>query len=1532
MSTTCNKIKEETNCKTREDCLWNKSKKCQKRPIINKTKKEQEKLSVSSLSTIPEESESSSLLEESPTEDACKIRDQIAAEIKRLQQEKKVFDKKCNEQSTELTTSTTYLQLLQYLYKNNILEYDQFFMTFQSTAGGMVLIKPHIFEGLWKIVFLLKLDNISLDFERKFKMRMGNQTTITPFKYLKEKINSGSKTGICDLYFQIDRSGINDSELNACEQTTDSPKPDIFLFSSKYKKTESGDFDIPQIDTQARTEGIVGNRQIVILTKNKRAACKKRSCYNNFIHEDFVFGEDELREIYFKKMIRWLHTNFDKTNIDDENRWKDVLKDITGKYPMSLRFHQDYVVKYTQHMLGDKSHGKFIWGAVARSGKTFMAGGLVSLRQPKIVILLLGAVNETKNQFIDDLFQKYSDFKDYDIIDTQRKRVFPSIEPDKKYIIVVSQEKIRSDVKSKSDNILLRFLHDVLKEQDKIIFFDEVHQGGGEGSMQLDTIKYFYQPQYPEPILIMITATYGKPLKKYSSELGRHKTPTILVTWSYEMIQLMKNFVIDMIDIKSDKEPKLIPQNDIDYKEKIMVLQKILGQYDISRLPNEYAKYPELVYLLPQLGSNTFGGKDNVIIDQGKNILKLFEVTEDSFTYKSAIQDYLTFLYDNIYTYLFQNYQYRANGEGETHSQLWFLPTTIRSSSNDDNDNSQFEVISRRLAEEILEHTKFRKFNVCIIHSLSSPSRTSTNSRGQKIFYECIKDKDVKACIKHQELRSKQDNRSLIILTGKRLRLGISLPCVDVAIHMDPIQSYDIMYQSMFRVLTERKGKRRGFFVDMILDRSISFFYDYTKRAIENQPRKDGSRITIEDVRRTLRLFDLNGITHTSTSAGHNYDALMDVFKLNNEDEFDIKVSEFYASVSEKSLSQMLTHIYHQKDAKRELERFIRELNMKPDKSKSNQRTIISTDVLSTNATFVPEPPKPNNTQDETSMDDNSLVVDMATLAKSIRNTLSVFLLFSLDESKTGDEITELQYFLREPDSLDYNAIRMCSDDNIMYYCYLLIDQELDMLSNEDIRNKIRKYLSFIEFVYNYSSESNEDLINLYRDIKENMKTSKLKRKLKQEQLSFSDTSQFCPTSFLENEKVLEIIHKYLTPKESEKQSFGEVFTPVELVCEMLGKLPPDVWKDPLKKWLDPASGIGNYPIIVYYKLMETLVSIPLARRSKYIIEKMLYMVELNDVNAALCKKIFKMIDSEASPNISSSDFLKQTDKWSRDFNGVHTFDVIIGNPPYNSGNTGRSGEKHLDEIFIVRSLEYLKDEHSYLLFITKTGWRTTTSSAYQHIIDKQFIYIKSYDFKNNPFRENVLTCYFLLKNTHRSGPTTFEFLNEITKAVIIPGMSIYFLYKPYMRYLHQLTQTYGNFNDIVRRKKTNGSEYLLVRFSTAEVLVQPSVPSGDTYYVFTDPSPLTKFFFKSNLYKELRELGRFSGFSTAKGLLCDIPNFNNIKEHKNEIHKMLGKYNAPISTGRRIGSFLTKKRRKSTNTASSGGSLRKTYKRIDKK
>ena len=58
---------------------------------------------------------------------------------------------------------------------------------------------------------------------------------------------------------------------------------------------------------------------------------------------------------------------------------------------------------------------------------------------------------------------------------------------------------------------------------------------------------------------------------------------------------------------------------------------------------------------------------------------------------------------------------------------------------------------------------------------------------------------------------------------------------------------------------------------------------------------------------------------------------------------------------------------------------------------------------------------------------------------------------------------------------------------------------------------------------------------------------------------------------------VLDIIRDRLTVRKEEKNLYGEVFTPIELVCEMLNKIPNEVWKNPNLKWLDPANGIGNF-------------------------------------------------------------------------------------------------------------------------------------------------------------------------------------------------------------------------------------------------------------------------------------------------------------------------------------------------------------------
>ena len=121
----------------------------------------------------------------------------------------------------------------------------------------------------------------------------------------------------------------------------------------------------------------------------------------------------------------------------------------------------------------------------------------------------------------------------------------------------------------------------------------------------------------------------------------------------------------------------------------------------------------------------------------------------------------------------------------------------------------------------------------------------------------------------------------------------------------------------------------------------------------------------------------------------------------------------------------------------------------------------------------------------------------------------------------------------------------------------------------------------------------------------------------------------------------MKTINKYLTVKEKEKELFGEVFTPINLICEMLDTLPKSIWADPKLKWLDPSSGVGNFMIIVYYKLMVGLKKrFPSKNnRSKHIINNMLYMVELNSKNVRISKNIFKRINKTATPNILKQDF-----------------------------------------------------------------------------------------------------------------------------------------------------------------------------------------------------------------------------------------------------------------------------------------------------
>ena len=219
-----------------------------------------------------------------------------------------------------------------------------------------------------------------------------------------------------------------------------------------------------------------------------------------------------------------------------------------------------------------------------------------------------------------------------------------------------------------------------------------------------------------------------------------------------------------------------------------------------------------------------------------------------------------------------------------------------------------------------------------------------------------------------------------------------------------------------------------------------------------------------------------------------------------------------------------------------------------------------------------------------------------------------------------------------------------------------------------------------------------------------------------------------------EPKKLLELIDSCLKPKESEKKKFGEVFTPMKLVNEMLDKLPSKVWKNEKLKWFDPATGMGNFPIAVYLRLMESLKEkIPNdMKRKRHILENMLYMSELNKKNCYIVEQIFN-IGKKYKLNLHCGDTLKLNikKKWN-----VEKFDIIMGNPPYNASGTKASGNTVWQQ-FVTLGVNNIRD-NGYIVFIHPNGWRkpNTERGKFYGLFDlmskdNTIIYLEIHDTKD---------------------------------------------------------------------------------------------------------------------------------------------------------------------------------------------------------
>lgn len=181
---------------------------------------------------------------------------------------------------------------------------------------------------------------------------------------------------------------------------------------------------------------------------------------------------------------------------------------------------------------------------------------------------------------------------------------------------------------------------------------------------------------------------------------------------------------------------------------------------------------------------------------------------------------------------------------------------------------------------------------------------------------------------------------------------------------------------------------------------------------------------------------------------------------------------------------------------------------------------------------------------------------------------------------------------------------------------------------------------------------------------------------------------------------ISKFIEKYEKVSKLESKLFGEVFTPRQLIDEMLDTLPENVWENPELKWLDPAVGIGNFPAAILDRLMVGLDSVITNEdeRRKHILEEMLYMCDISSKNLFLLYMLFDK-NNEFKLNVYRGSFLEEGfDKHMKEVWELDGFDVLVGNPPYQTSDATGDNKLYLD--FSKKSIKVLLNSGN-LLFVT---------------------------------------------------------------------------------------------------------------------------------------------------------------------------------------------------------------------------------------
>lgn len=1002
----------------------------------------------------------------------------------------------------------------------------------------------------------------------------------------------------------------------------------------------------------------------------------------------------------------------------------------SNKTTLCLKMHQDMGVLKTLGMKNSEKK-KILWGHIQRSGKSFIIGGCIiedsKEKEECNYLVMTTAPNETIEQQrkVFDCNQ----LTDFNIIVLNGKNKKPVLT--KKNIIICSKQFLQTKIdkghdKTKHSGEKTKSIAWLKKMSFDMRFIDESHNGGTT-ELAKKTLEFYGKQAFT----VQITATYSKPINDYNIPKD------CWILWDLEDIKLCKNItnegsIIRLVEKHGD------------------CIQNIISKYSQDSIISEYSKYPELWLLTDELSDETIEkiinrnkiegheydgysmegcfllNKQKYVINKKMKTNKLTE-KEPSFQspdkvldifyriFGKIIKDELGDIYDkkyprkNIFMERIKDIcnnpenNSRFIGEGDFHNEpmiiMAFLP------------QNNIDKISKATTKLLERNNVIPDYEIISINS-----KTTNNPK------QSIEDARIKA--------RNSGKKGVLVLSGKQCSLGVSIDNCDIVLLLNNSMGFDMIYQMMFRCMTEGKNKKCGFVIDLNIHRVIeTSVINYASLIKPDIHPRDATKFILQE-----RLINLNG-DHWMPSFG-NYDSKITALCEN--------VYELYSSNTENALNHFLNRL-----------RFKEILLTKEEQKIFNAMFSITT---------------PTKKQKE--LIDKLLEEDeeKEKIKKGIEKTkVDNEYIDTSSETSNEDEKEEKQ--------INYMDILK---HIIPLICLLTIhDKETSFVEMfELIENNEYVYNILIDQTKSWWGKSIDSkiikkFINVYmKYMKDDKETNQIIRTVK----------ELFMKNIKNNRELSNLIDKYLIPQELEKKSNAEVSTPFKLRQEMLDKIPVEFWTS-IKKVFEPCAGKGGFIVDIIDRFMNGLEEAIPDEKERYrtIVEVCLYFSDINSTNIFICNLLIDPYNEyKLNYNEGNTLELNIKEKWN-----IEGFDAVIGNPPYQV-QVGPRKSQPIWNLFTKKYLDNLS-ENGYLLFVHPSGWRSPDGvfrDVYDKIMSKNLIYLNMNDFKKGKKVFNVGTNfdYYLVKNNNNKQPVKIvdiydkEYTLDLSKWSFIPsgGFELY--------------------------------------------------------------------------------------------------------------------------------------------------------------